>query len=156
MKIRIHSVGGKMPSWVEAGVADFSRRLPAELQPHWHTEPLDKRRRSANAVDSRAEESDRLWRTVPAQAHTVLLDVTGQPWDTPKLAQQLSQWQMARQDVVILIGGPDGVTPQLRQAVGQRWSLSALTLPHMLVRIVLIEQLYRAWTLLQGHPYHKS
>ena len=156
MKIRIHSVAGKMPAWVEAGVADFTRRLPNELQPLWHTEPLDKRRRSANAVDSRAEESDRLWRSVPAHTHLVLLDVQGHAWDTPTLAQQLTQWQMARQDVVLLIGGPDGVTPQLQQAVAQRWSLSALTLPHMLVRIVLVEQLYRAWTLLQGHPYHKS
>jgi 23S rRNA (pseudouridine1915-N3)-methyltransferase len=156
MKIRIHSVAGKMPAWVEAGVLDFSRRLPNELQPIWHTEPLDKRRRSANVVDSRTEESDRLWRSVPAQAHVVLLDVQGHAWDTPQLAQQLTQWQMARRDIVLLIGGPDGVTPELQQAAAQRWSLSALTLPHMLVRIVLVEQLYRAWTLLQGHPYHKS
>jgi 23S rRNA (pseudouridine1915-N3)-methyltransferase len=156
MKLRIHSVAGKTPSWVETGVQDFTRRLPSELQPIWHTEALDKRRRSANTVDSRAEESDRLWRSVPAQAHTVLLDVQGQSWDTPQLAEHLATWQMARRDVVILIGGPDGVTPSLIQAVDQRWSLSALTLPHMLVRIVLVEQLYRAWTLLQGHPYHKS
>jgi 23S rRNA (pseudouridine1915-N3)-methyltransferase len=97
-----------------------------------------------------------LWRSVPAQAHVVLLDVQGHAWDTPQLAQQLTQWQMARRDIVLLIGGPDGVTPELQQAAAQRWSLSALTLPHMLVRIVLVEQLYRAWTLLQGHPYHKS
>lgn len=156
MKIRIHSVAGKSPAWIDTGVQDFSRRLPSELQPVWHTEALDKRRRSANAVDSRAEESDRLWRSVPEHAHTVLLDVQGEPWNTPQLAQHLLQWQMGRQDVVILIGGPDGVTPQLRQRAQQCWSMSALTLPHMLVRIVLIEQLYRAWTLTQGHPYHKS
>lgn len=156
MKLRIHSVAGKMPSWVAAGVQDYSRRLPSELQPVWHTEPLDKRRKGSNVINSRAEETERLWQSVPAQADLVLLDVQGQAWDTPKLAQQLTQWQMARRDIVLLIGGPDGVTEQLQQAASQRWSLSTLTLPHMLVRIVLVEQLYRAWTLLQGHPYHKS
>ncbi|MCH8551067.1 MAG: 23S rRNA (pseudouridine(1915)-N(3))-methyltransferase RlmH [Natronospirillum sp.] len=155
MKLRIHSVAGKMPAWVEAGVEEYSRRLPRELQPDWVTLPLGKRSRNVNPLAVMAEESDRLLQSVRSDWHMVLLDVTGKAWDTPTLAHHVQAWQLQGRDVSLVIGGPDGVDDRVRQQAAQRWSLSALTLPHPLVRILLTEQLYRAWTVLQGHPYHK-
>ncbi|MEX0584546.1 MAG: 23S rRNA (pseudouridine(1915)-N(3))-methyltransferase RlmH [Natronospirillum sp.] len=155
MKLRIHSVAGKMPDWVEAGVAEYGRGLPRELQPEWRTQPLARRSKSVNTLAVIEQESDRLRLAVKPQEHMVLLDVQGKPWDTPQLAQALQQWQHLGSDISVVIGGPDGVDQALRDRADQRWSLSSLTLPHPLVRVLLAEQLYRAWTIIQGHPYHK-
>lgn len=155
MKIRVHSVAGKMPAWVEAGVDEYSRRLPRELQLDWRTQSLSRRGKNVKTVDVVALESDRLGQALKPQDHVVLLDVDGKAWDTPTLAKQLAGWQQSGQDVALVIGGPDGVDAQLKQKSHQQWSLSPLTLPHPLVRVLLAEQLYRAWTVLQGHPYHK-
>lgn len=86
---------------------------------------------------------------------TVALEVGGKPWSTEQLAQQAEGWRLAGRDVALLVGGPDGLLPALSASADQRWSLSPLTLPHPLVRVMLAEQLYRAWTLLVGHPYHR-
>ena len=155
MKLRIHSVAGRMPDWVDTGVEEYSRRLPREMNPEWVTLPLGKRTRNVKPLAVMEEESDRLLQSVRASDHLVLLDVTGKGWTTPDLAQQLKNWQQEGRDVALMIGGPHGVADRVRQRAGQRWSLSPLTLPHPLVRILLVEQLYRAWTILQGHPYHK-
>lgn len=155
MKLRIHSVAGKMPDWVDVGVGEYTRRLPRELQPEWRIQGLAKRGKSVKLLDVVAQESDRLLSALKPQEHVVLLDVTGKSWDTPTLARHLADWQQHGNDVALIIGGPDGVDDRVRARAQQRWSLSALTLPHPLVRIVLAEQLYRAWTILQGHPYHK-
>ena len=85
----------------------------------------------------------------------IALDVKGRSWSTPKLAQQLAAWQMDGRDVDLLVGGPDGLGEACRKRADQSWSLSALTLPHPLVRVLLVEQLYRAWSINQGHPYHR-
>ncbi|MEX1057576.1 MAG: 23S rRNA (pseudouridine(1915)-N(3))-methyltransferase RlmH, partial [Natronospirillum sp.] len=126
-----------------------------ELQPEWRTQPLARRSKSVNTLAVIEQESDRLRLAVKPQEHMVLLDVQGKPWDTPQLAQALQQWQHLGSDISVVIGGPDGVDQALRDRADQRWSLSSLTLPHPLVRVLLAEQLYRAWTIIQGHPYHK-
>lgn len=144
-----------MPTWVDDGVSEYTRRLPRELQPEWRTQTLARRGKSVKTLDVVAQESDRLSSALKSQDFVVLLDVTGAAWDTPTLANQLSSWQQQGRDVSLVIGGPDGVDNTLRQRADQRWSLSPLTLPHPLVRVLLAEQIYRAWTILQGHPYHK-
>ena len=155
MKLRIHSVAGKMPSWVETGVSEYTRRLPRELQPEWRIQALAKRGKNVKSLDVMAQETDRLLSALKPQDHAVLLDVDGNAWDTPALARHLADWQQGGSDVALIIGGPDGVDDRLRARARQRWSLSPLTLPHPVVRIVVAEQLYRAWTILQGHPYRK-
>ena len=93
---------------------------------------------------------------IPARAWTVALDVGGKPWTTEDLASRLDEWMAAGDDVALLVGGPDGLAPACLDAARARWSLSAMTLPHGLVRVMVAEQIYRAWTLVQGHPYHRE
>ncbi|MFY0665250.1 MAG: 23S rRNA (pseudouridine(1915)-N(3))-methyltransferase RlmH [Natronospirillum sp.] len=154
MKLRIHSVAGKMPAWVQAGVDEYVKRLPRELAPEWVDLPLAKRARNVKTLDVVAQETDRLLRSV-REDHVVLLDISGKNWSTEELAESMTAWQREGRDVSLVVGGPDGVDDRLRQRAQQRWSLSRLTLPHPLVRVLLAEQLYRGWTVQQGHPYHK-
>ncbi|WLD59001.1 23S rRNA (pseudouridine(1915)-N(3))-methyltransferase RlmH [Salinispirillum sp. LH 10-3-1] len=154
MKLRIHSVAGKMPAWVQAGVDEYVKRLPRELAPEWVDLPLAKRARNVKTLDVVAQETDRLLRSV-REDHVVLLDISGKNWSTEELAESMTSWQREGRDVSLVVGGPDGVDDRLRQRAQQRWSLSRLTLPHPLVRVLLAEQLYRGWTVQQGHPYHK-
>lgn len=154
MKLRIHSVAGKMPAWVQAGVDEYVKRLPRELAPEWVDLPLAKRARNVKTLDVVAQETDRLLRSV-REDHVVLLDISGKNWSTEELAELMTFWQREGRDVSLVVGGPDGVDDRLRQRAQQRWSLSRLTLPHPLVRVLLAEQLYRGWTVQQGHPYHK-
>lgn len=154
MKLRIHSVAGKMPAWVQSGVDEYVKRLPREWVPEWVDLPLAKRARNVKTLDVVTQETDRLLRSVRSD-HVVLLDISGKNWSTEDLSAAMQSWQHEGRDVSWVVGGPDGVDDRLRQRAQQRWSLSRLTLPHPLVRVVLAEQLYRGWTVLQGHPYHK-
>ena len=94
--------------------------------------------------------------SVPAQAHVVALEVKGRPWSTSELADQMKNWQLDGSNVCLLIGGPDGLSPDCLERANQKWSLSNLTFPHMLVRVLVAEQLYRAWSYTRGHPYHRE
>jgi 23S rRNA (pseudouridine1915-N3)-methyltransferase len=116
---------------------------------------LGKRSRNQPVARAIAEESERLLKAIGRDDQVVALDVKGRSVDTEGLAQALAQWQQAGRPLSVLIGGPDGLSDECLTRADMRWSLSALTLPHPLVRIVLAEQLYRAWTVLSGHPYHK-
>lgn len=155
MKIRVHSVAGKLPAWVASACTDYERRMPRGLQPEWVTLPLGKRPGTADPEEFRTRDTERLARSVPADSHVVALDVKGASWSTDRLADQFALWQHSGTDISLVVGGPEGLTPGWVQQADQAWSLSPLTLPHPLVRVILVEQLYRAWTLLQGHPYHK-
>ena len=154
MRLRVHSVAGKMPAWVQAGVDEYGKRLPREWAVEWVDLPLAKRSKNVKTLDVIAQETDRLLKSV-RNDHLVLLDISGKNWSTEELAESMAAWQHAARDVSLVIGGPDGVDDRLRQRADQRWSLSRLTLPHPLVRVLLAEQIYRAFTVLQGHPYHK-
>ena len=156
MRLTVITVGGKMPAWVNEGVADYSRRLPREIRLEWRELPLARRGRDTSPEQLRQREGEQILKALPEGDRVIALDVRGAAWSTEQLAEELSDWQMAGTPVSLLIGGPDGLSQDCLQRAQQRWSLSALTLPHPLVRVVLAEQLYRAWTITAGHPYHRA
>jgi len=155
MKLRILAVGSKMPSWVTSGYSEYQKRMPPELRIELTELPLAGRGKSSSAARAIASESAALDKAA-GNDYRVALDVTGKSWSTEQLADQLLNWQSLGRNVSLLIGGPDGMSDELVANADQRWSLSALTLPHPVVRIVLAEQLYRAWTVNNNHPYHRS
>ena len=155
MRLTVISVGGRMPRWVDDGVEDYTRRLPRELKISWKDLPLARRGKDSKPEQLKAREGEQILRAIPTGDTVVALDVLGKPWSTEQLAERLGEWQMSGRGVSLLIGGPDGLSPECLQAARLRWSLSALTLPHPLVRVVLAEQLYRAWTITVNHPYHR-
>lgn len=155
MKIRILAMGTKMPAWVQQGFAEYRKRLPAEFAVELQELELAKRTKTTSTDTVINTESEKLLGAVPAGFHLLALDKGGQAWSTEKLAERLADWQMQGQSVAMLIGGPDGLSAALKARADTVWSLSELTLPHPLVRVVLIEQLYRAWCVLHNHPYHK-
>tara|TARA_R110000868_G_scaffold4805_17_gene29921 strand:- start:2829 stop:3296 length:468 start_codon:yes stop_codon:yes gene_type:complete len=155
MKIRLLAVGQKMPSWVTEGYQEYAKRLPADCALELVEISPGYRSKSSSKEKAMQQEADALLKAIRPQEHLVALDVLGKPWSTEQLASQMGQWRMDGHDIALVIGGPDGIAPSLLTQAKQRWSLSSLTLPHPLVRVVVAEQIYRAWTLLQGHPYHK-
>lgn len=156
MKITLLSVGGRMPDWVDAGVAEYSKRLPAEFALQLSDVPLGRRGKGQDVEQAVRKEADALLARVRAQDHVVALEVTGLRLSTEALAQRLDAIRRDGRNIVLLVGGPDGLGEACLQRADEKWSLSALTLPHPLVRIVVAEQIYRAWTLLNGHPYHRA
>ncbi|RDV26125.1 23S rRNA (pseudouridine(1915)-N(3))-methyltransferase RlmH [Alteromonas aestuariivivens] len=156
MRIQIVAVGTKMPNWVNAGVDEFLRRFPADMPVSFTEIPAGKRGKNADIPRILSKEGDAMLAAIPKGNRIVTLEVTGKPWDTPQLARQLDSWKMDGRDVSLLIGGPEGLAPQCTEISEQRWSLSPLTLPHPLVRILITESLYRAWSVTQNHPYHRE
>jgi len=156
MRFTVLAVGGKMPAWVNQGVAQYQKRLPRELQLEWRDIPLARRGKDSKAEQLCAREGEQLIKSIPRGDRVIALDVEGKSLATPQLAQRLRDWQMSGDNISLLIGGPDGLSPQCLQRADERWSLSDLTLPHPLVRVLLSEQLYRAWTITVNHPYHRD
>lgn len=156
MRIELICIGQKMPDWVNAGYQEYAKRLPQGCSLHLTELALPKRGKNANIPQLQREEGDSMLAAIPKQAHVVALDERGQAWDTLQLSKQLAQWMQEHGSVALLVGGPDGLAESCLQRAQQRWSLSALTMPHPLVRIILAEQLYRAWSLLNNHPYHRA
>ena len=144
-----------MPAWVNAGYQEYAKRLPAELNVEV-VEISMAQRRKGEAPDRAIElEGKAMLKALSRDDHVVALALEGKAWSTEQLAQNLRTWQDSGNNISLLIGGPDGLDKQCLQRANQRWSLSAMTLPHPLVRVVLIEQLYRAWSINAGHPYHR-
>lgn len=156
MKLNLLAVGTKMPAWVTDGYQEYAKRMPRECSLQLHEITPAKRGKSGSSLQWMREEGERILAAIPDSHHVVALDVQGKSWCTEALAEQLKGWMADGRDVSLIVGGPDGLTDECLQRANQRWSLSALTLPHPLVRIVLSEQLYRAWTVLQNHPYHRA
>jgi len=156
MKIHLLTIGQRMPAWVQAGYQEYAKRMPRECTLLLHELPLATRVKNASLDKILAQEGESMLAAIPPRSHIVTLEVQGQAWSTETLAKQLQIWLTSGQSVALLVGGPDGLAPACCQLANERWSLSALTLPHPLVRIVVAEQLYRAWTLLSGHPYHRA
>ena len=144
-----------MPAWVVQGYEEYAKRMPKELLPRLIEQPLATRSKSTNVTKVKYAEGQQMLSVIDKSDHVVALDVLGKSISTPGLAKKMESWQMDGVNISILIGGPDGLAPECLARANEKWSLSALTLPHPLVRVVLIEQLYRAWTILQNHPYHK-
>lgn len=154
MRVTVIAVGTRMPSWVGQGVSEYDRRLPRELRLCWK-EIAMARRGGASVESLRAREGERQLGALPAGDRVIALDVGGRRLSTQALADELEAWLMSGDNYSILIGGPDGLAPACLARAENCWSLSDLTLPHALVRVVLAEQLYRAWTITAGHPYHR-
>lgn len=154
MKIRLLAVGTKMPDWVEQGVKEYHKRLPRDFSVEIVEIPLAQRNKSTSTKIVMEKEAEKLL-VAAGNTYVVALDKDGKQWSTEQLAQQIDQWKLLGKPVSLLVGGPDGLAPQCLAAADASWSLSKLTLPHPLVRIVVLEQLYRAWAILNAHPYHK-
>ncbi|MDC9720199.1 MAG: 23S rRNA (pseudouridine(1915)-N(3))-methyltransferase RlmH [Gammaproteobacteria bacterium] len=155
MKIKLLAVGTKMPAWVTHGYDEYARRMPNDMQLQLHELALGFRGKGADLNRAIAKEGEQMLAAIPPQDYVIALDVLGKPWSTEQLSEQCGQWRMGGRNVTLLIGGPDGLAKECVARADQRWSLSPLTLPHPLVRVLLAEQLYRAWSLLNNHPYHK-
>ncbi|MFT6390184.1 MAG: 23S rRNA (pseudouridine1915-N3)-methyltransferase [Cellvibrionaceae bacterium] len=155
MRLRIIAVGTKMPSWVTAGVSEYQKRLPREWKLEWLELPIGQRSKSQDINKAIRAEGESILSALGSKERVIALEVNGKAWSTEQLAEQVADWQMMGQDTTLLIGGPDGLSASCRERAETLWSLSPLTLPHPLVRILLMEQLYRAWSLINNHPYHK-
>jgi len=156
MKVTLLAVGTKMPAWVNEGFQEYAKRMPRECQLELKEIAPAKRGKTGHANQWIEDEGERLMQAVSTNQHVVALEVKGKSWSTEQLSQQLANWMADGRDVTLMVGGPDGLAEQCRQRANQQWSLSPLTLPHPIVRVVLAEQLYRAWTVLQNHPYHRA
>ncbi|PCI09362.1 MAG: 23S rRNA (pseudouridine(1915)-N(3))-methyltransferase RlmH [Gammaproteobacteria bacterium] len=155
MKIHLIAMGNKMPDWVNVASDDFIRRLPVEIKINMILLPLIKRGKNPDVPRIIRDESRKLLTAVPKGSAIVALDVLGKSVNTMKFSSMLDTWMQQGQDISIIIGGPDGVSEELLAKASQKLSLSALTFPHPLVRVILLEQIYRAWSILNNHPYHR-
>ena len=145
-----------MPAWVKQGVEEYARRMTSECQIKLVEIPSGKRSKAADIQRILQQEGERMLAAIPRGAEVIALDVQGKNWSTEELAAQMKNWMQAGHDVALLVGGPEGLAPACIERARQCWSLSRLTFPHPLVRVVLAEQLYRATTILKNHPYHKA
>jgi len=155
MKLLIVAVGQRVPDWAQTAWDDYAKRFPPELRVELKavkTEP----RGSRTVEQLMAAERKRIEEAIPKGARIVALDERGTSLTTMALAAKLKDWQLGGDDVALVIGGPDGLEPAFRQAAHERIRLSDLTLPHAMVRVLLVEQLYRAWSINANHPYHRE
>jgi 23S rRNA (pseudouridine1915-N3)-methyltransferase len=155
MKLGIVAVGQRMPDWAQTAYDDYAKRFPPELRVDIKTVKTEPRG-SKTLETLLAAERARIEAQIPRGTRIVVLDERGTPLTTKALAERLKSWQLEGDDVALVIGGPDGLEPAFRQAAHERIRLSDMTLPHALARVLLIEQLYRAWSVNANHPYHRE
>jgi 23S rRNA (pseudouridine1915-N3)-methyltransferase len=156
LRLVLITASNRQPSWVDEGSAEYAQRLRGRCTLEIKTVPLAKRTASTPIERAVADEGERMLALVPPGAHVVALVETGKPWSTKDLAAKLESWMQRGAPVCFLVGGPDGLSPACLSRATERWSLSALTLPHGLVRVVVAEALYRAFSVLENHPYHRA
>ncbi len=155
MKIHLLAIGDRMPEWVETGYAEYAKRLPRECRLVLHEIPAGKRGKNADLARLTADEGQRLLAAVPKDARVIALDRAGRELDTDGLAAALRTQLGRGSDLALLIGGPEGLSEECLAVADERWSLSRLTFAHPVVRVVLAEQLYRAWSIITRKPYHR-
>ncbi|MCW9016143.1 MAG: 23S rRNA (pseudouridine(1915)-N(3))-methyltransferase RlmH, partial [Kangiellaceae bacterium] len=153
MKIKLIAVGTKMPDWVEKGFTTYTQRMPRDCSIELIEIPAAKRSKNQLANQWMEKEGELILKAIDKSDWVVALDVKGKNWSTQQLAQNIFEWQLSGNNVALLVGGPDGLATSCLARANQRWSLSGLTLPHPLVRVVLAETLYRAWSVTVNHPY---
>jgi 23S rRNA (pseudouridine1915-N3)-methyltransferase len=156
MQIQLINVAQKLPDWVEAGCDEYLRRMPRELGVALVTVPLASSRSRQSAERRRELEGEQILAKLRAGSLSIALDERGASWSSTDWSAQLERWMSDFSQVNLIIGGPDGLSQKCLEACPQRVSLGRMTMPHALVRVVLLEQLYRAWTIYQGHPYHRE
>jgi len=155
LKLIVVAVGQKVPDWAQAAWDDYAKRFPPELRVELRAVKTEARAsKSLDAIFS--AERQRIEAAIPKGAHVVALDERGSALTTMALAQRIKDWQLDASDVALVIGGPDGLDPEFKRTAHERIRLSDLTLPHAMVRVLLVEQLYRAWSINAGHPYHRE
>ncbi|MDD9890786.1 MAG: 23S rRNA (pseudouridine(1915)-N(3))-methyltransferase RlmH [Gammaproteobacteria bacterium] len=156
MRITLVSVGTKMPGWIQHGVEEYGKRIKGSLGFSLTEIPLAQRGKSANTMQSVEKEGKAILAKVQKNDFVIALEVEGTRLSTGEMARRLEEFKTLGQNIVFVSGGPDGLHASCRERANEQWSLSDLTLPHPLVRIILVEQLYRATSLLEGHPYHRE
>ena len=156
MQLIVAAVGHKMPAWIDAGFQEYAKRMPPECRLVLkEIKPID-RTANKSAESVMAQERSRIEAVLPKGGRVIALDERGSAMTTLELAQQLSIWQQHGGDVSFVIGGADGLDAEFKQNAHMLFRLSNMTLPHGLVRVILAEQLYRAWSILKNHPYHRA
>ena len=156
MKIHLIAVGKKMPEWINNGYTEFSKRMPPELQINLIEITPSTRNKSTPIEKNIKEEGERIQSAIPTNTKLIILDEKGKDFSSIELSKKIEGWLPVGQDIALVVGGADGIDPDIKQQADEKWSLSSFTLPHALVRVVVAEQLYRAWSILQGHPYHRK
>jgi 23S rRNA (pseudouridine1915-N3)-methyltransferase len=155
MRLRVLAVGQKMPAWIDQGVDEYARRLPRGVTVEWLN--IAPAKRGTDSIERYQQiEAESIRAKLSAEDYPVVLHVQGREITTETIAERLAQWQMAGNRVCIVIGGPDGLHQSILDAAQEQWSFGRITLPHPLVRVILSEQLYRAWSIQAGHPYHRG
>ena len=155
MRILLIAAGTRQPQWVRSGFEEYARRLRGNCTLELVEIPLGRRTSAGSARQAVEQEAGRTLRAIPRGARAVALHGRGSPWTTEQLAARLRAWMAGGAPVCLLVGGPDGLSSRVLERADERWSLSPLTLPHGLVRPLVAEALYRAWSLNRGHPYHR-
>lgn len=145
-----------MPSWVEAAYINYAQRLPKDCALELLEIPMAKRSKSQQPDVWKEKEGQQILQSILPSDWVVALDVNGKSWSTQELSEQIERWQQMGNDIVLMVGGPDGLSEKCLQRANTKWSLSALTLPHPMVRIILAEAIYRAWSVTVNHPYHRE
>ncbi len=151
MRIRLLGAGTRMPIWVRDGFHEYTKRLPRDNALELVEVPLSKRRAGASR-----EEGGRMLQLAGERDRVIALDAGGELWSTRELAERMEGWRRDGRNVALLVGGPDGLPPICLAQADETWSLSRLTFPHYLVRVLVAEQIYRAWSIVTGHPYHRD
>lgn len=156
MHIRLIAVGDRQPSWVDEAFESYAKRLPVQWRFRLHSIATASRAGDGDAQKAMEIEGGGVLRKVKPGERVMALEEGGRQLSSTELAEHLGGWQADGRDVSLLVGGPDGLSERCLERAEFRWSLSRLTLPHGLARVLVVEQLYRAWTLVQGHPYHRA
>lgn len=156
MQLVIAAVGHKMPAWIETGFQEYAKRMPPECRIILKEIKPVERSGSRTAETVMAQEREKIEAALPKGARVIALDERGRDWTSVQLSQQMVQWQQDGRDVAFVIGGADGLDPGFKAGADTLIRISSMTLPHGMVRVMLAEQLYRAWSITQNHPYHRA
>ncbi len=156
MKLNLIAIGKNLPDWVNTAFKEYAKRLKGDITLSLTELPLIKRNKNSNIEKIKQQEGEKLLAAIPAGSYVIALDEHGKSWGTIELSKQLQHWRENYGNISLLIGGPDGLSSECLTKANIQWSLSPLTLPHGLVRVIVAEQLYRAYSILSGHPYHRE
>jgi 23S rRNA (pseudouridine1915-N3)-methyltransferase len=155
MRIRLLTITHKSPSWIQEGYEEYAKRLPSTCALELIEIPAEKRTANADLKRITDKEGEKMLAMIKPNHLVIALDIKGKLWSTEQLSDQLAHWLQGGRNIDLLIGGPEGLAPQCLEKAEQKWSLSPLTFPHIIVRLIVAEQIYRAYSMLQQHPYHR-